>query len=122
MTVTIRLQGLELHGYHGVLDEERERGQRFVFDVDLEVPERAARSDRIEDAVDYRAVAAAVRTVSEGRRFALLEALAAAVAEELLERFPAARVRVRVRKPEVVLDPPVEFSAVTVEAEAPDRS
>jgi dihydroneopterin aldolase len=39
-----------------------------------------------------------VREVSDGRRFRLLESLATAVADALLERFPVERVRVRVRK------------------------
>jgi dihydroneopterin aldolase len=110
----IELQGIELHGYHGVLPEERERGQRFLFDVLLEVPE-AAVSDRLEDAVDYREVVRAVREVSDGRAFRLLEALAAAVADELLARFPVDAVRVRVRKPDVVLEPPVDFAAAIAE-------
>jgi 7,8-dihydroneopterin aldolase/epimerase/oxygenase len=115
VTITVELAGLELHGRHGVLDEERTEGQRFLFDVWLEVPEAAARTDRIEDAVDYREVAAAVRRVSDERAFRLLEALAAAVADDLLTRFPAARVRVRVRKPDVRLAVPVDWSGVTVE-------
>ena len=95
----IELRGLELFGHHGVCEEERERGQRFVYDVELEVGERGA-NDRIEDAVDYREVAAAVRR-SPTRRFTLLEALATAIADALVERFPVERVKVRVRKPEV---------------------
>jgi dihydroneopterin aldolase len=112
--VKVELHGLELRGFHGVLDEERHEGQRFLFDVLLDVGEEAALSDRIEDAVDYRDVAAAVREVSDGRAYRLLEALAAAVADALLERFPVARVEVRVRKPDVRLDPPVEWPAVSV--------
>ena len=73
---------------------------------------RAAASDRIEDAVDYRDVVAVVREVSERRAYRLLEALAAAIADALLERLPVARVRVRVRKPDVVLELPVEHAAV----------
>jgi dihydroneopterin aldolase len=34
--VTIELYGLELHGFHGVLEEEREQGQRFLVDLELE--------------------------------------------------------------------------------------
>ena len=60
----VELRGLELFGYHGVHEEERARGQLFVYDVELEVGERGA-DDRIEDAVDYREVAAAVREVAE---------------------------------------------------------
>ena len=55
--MTIELHGLLLHGFHGALDWERERGQNFLFDVELEVGD-AGSSDRLEDAVDYRVVAA----------------------------------------------------------------
>lgn len=107
----IELAGLELFGYHGVLEEEKEQGQRFWYDVELEVGEWGT-SDRIEEAVDYRLVVDAVREVN-GRRFELLEALASTVAETLMERFEVAHVKVRVRKQPAGL--PVEFSAVTAE-------
>jgi dihydroneopterin aldolase len=115
MTVTVELHGLELHGRHGVLEEERREGQRFLFDLWLDVPEDAARSDRLDDAVDYRDVAAVVRDVSDGRAFHLLEALAGAVAEAILSRLPVERVRVSVRKPDVRLAAPVDYAAVSVE-------
>jgi 7,8-dihydroneopterin aldolase/epimerase/oxygenase len=108
----IELAGLEVFGYHGVNEDERRDGQRFLYDVELDVG-KAGSSDRIEDAVDYREVAACIREVSESRAFHLLEALAAAVADALLDRFPVARVRVRVRKPDVRLA--VEHAAATVE-------
>jgi dihydroneopterin aldolase len=114
MTV-VEIQGLELHGRHGALDQEREAGQRFLFDVRLTVGEEAGRSDRLEDAVDYRQVVAALREVSDSRRFTLLEGLARAVAEELMARFPLQAVSVRVRKPDVRLEAPVEWAAATVE-------
>jgi 7,8-dihydroneopterin aldolase/epimerase/oxygenase len=115
MTVTVELHGLEFFGRHGALDEERRDGQRFLFDLWLDVPSDAATSDRLEDAVDYREVVAVVREVSDGRAFRLLEALAEAVAQALLRRFPVERARVRVRKPDVRLAAPVEHAAVTVE-------
>jgi 7,8-dihydroneopterin aldolase/epimerase/oxygenase len=115
VTMTIELAGLELHGYHGVNPEERRDGQLFVFDVWLEVPDGTGASDRIEDTIDYREVAALVREVSDGRQFQLLEALASTLAEALLGRFPVDAARVRVRKPQVRLDPPVDYSAVTAE-------
>ena len=107
----IELHGLELRGYHGVLEEEKENGQTFWYDVELEVGEWGT-TDRIEDAVDYRLVVDVVREVNE-RRFELLEALAASVAEALIERFAVARVKVRVRKRPAGM--PVDYSAVTAE-------
>jgi 7,8-dihydroneopterin aldolase/epimerase/oxygenase len=115
VSVMIELRGLELFAHHGVLDNERRAGQRFLFDLWLEASDDAARSDRLEDAVDYRQVLAAVREVSDRQTFRLLEALAAAVADSLLARFPVVRVRVRVRKPDVQLEEPVEYAAVSVE-------
>jgi dihydroneopterin aldolase len=113
---TIELEGIELFGHHGVNEEERRDGQRFVFDVALEVPDWTGSSDRIGNTVDYREVAELVREVSDAHAYYLLEALAATLVDELLERFPpVVAARVRVRKPEVQLDPPVEHSAVTVE-------
>jgi 7,8-dihydroneopterin aldolase/epimerase/oxygenase len=115
MTVTVELRGLELHGRHGVEKDERRDGQRFLFDLWLDVPGDAAGSDRLEDAVDYREVVALVREVSDGHAFRLLEALAAAIADALLGRFPIERAKVRVRKPDVRLAAPVEFAGVSVE-------
>ena len=112
---TVEVIGLELHGFHGVGEDERRDGQRFLFDVWLEVPDTAGTSDRIADAVDYREVVACLREVSDGRKFRLLEALSAAVADEVLARFPVERVRVRVRKPDVQLGVPVEHTAATAE-------
>jgi 7,8-dihydroneopterin aldolase/epimerase/oxygenase len=112
--VKVELRGLELYGYHGVHEYEREQGQMFLYDVELEVGDRGA-DDRLEHAVDYSRVAAAVREVAE-QPYSLLEALATAVADALVERFAPEQVKVRVRKPEVRpggID--VQFAAVTVE-------
>ncbi len=113
--VVVEVHGLELHGYHGATERERREGQRFLFDVELVAGDAAATSDDLADTVDYREVVSCIREVSDGHAFALLEALAAAVADALLARFPATGVRVRVRKPDVRLDAPVEYTAATVE-------
>jgi dihydroneopterin aldolase len=113
--ILVELYGLEVFGRHGVTEEERERGQIFLFDVQLEVSE-AALSDRNEDTVDYNEVASCIRAVSDAQTFSLLEALSAAVADEIVVRFHVARTRVRVRKREVrPAGLEVEWTAATVE-------
>ena len=99
MTV-VELRGLRVFGYHGVHASERENGQDFLFDVDLEVGERGS-SDRLEDAVDYGDVARTVSEVSAAHAYSLIDALAIAVADELRARFGADRAWVRVTKPAV---------------------
>jgi len=114
--VTVELHGLELFGRHGATEEERREGQRFLFDLELLLDTRATETDALAHTLDYREAVALVREVSDRRPYVLLEALAAACADGLLQRFPLVQVaRVRVRKPDVVLDAPVEFSAATVE-------
>jgi len=114
--MTIELAGLVVFGHHGYLEEERRIGQRFLVDLWVDVAGAATESDRIEDTVDYRRLAALVREVFGGEERLLLEGLAGAVADGIVGRFPAVtRARVRVRKPDVVLEPPVEHAAVIVE-------
>jgi dihydroneopterin aldolase len=116
--VTIELLGLVVFGHHGYLEEERRLGQRFLVDLWVELDEDATASDRIDETVDYRRLVALVRDVFTGRSRLLLEGLAGAVADGVMTEFePVRRVRVRVRKPDVVLEPPVEHAAVIVERE-----
>lgn len=113
---TIEISGIELHGHHGVLEEERRDGQRFLVDVEAQpVHDAAGATDDIVDAVDYRDIVAIVCEVSDGTAFHLLEAFAAALADELLRRLRLRKVVVRVRKPDVRLARPVEHAAVVVE-------
>jgi dihydroneopterin aldolase len=115
VTVVVEIAGLELPGRHGALEREREREQPFVYDVELELEEPA--SDELEQTVDYREVVALIREISENRQFHLLESLAATVADAMLARFPAERVSVRVRKPEVELGVPADYTAASVRRE-----
>jgi 7,8-dihydroneopterin aldolase/epimerase/oxygenase len=97
---TVHVHNLRVFGHHGVEEEERKRGQNFLFDIELDVGDRGT-SDSFADAVDYREVARVVNQVSDAHRFALLEALGGAIADELERRFSPERICIRMRKPEV---------------------
>jgi 7,8-dihydroneopterin aldolase/epimerase/oxygenase len=118
MSVLVELYGLEVTGAHGVEQEERRQPQPFLYDLWLEVPDEST-SDRIEATVDYRDVVRCVQEVSAGRQFRLLEAMAAAVADALVDRFELDAARVRVRKPAVRVEAPVDWTAATVERRRP---
>ena len=112
--ILIQIEGLELKGFHGALAEEKKNGQRFLFDIELVAHDAGVRSDKLQDTVDYTEVVECIRAISEGRNFNLIEALAASVADSLLERFPISRARVRVRKPEVKLGGPLDSVGVEI--------
>jgi 7,8-dihydroneopterin aldolase/epimerase/oxygenase len=114
--MTIELLSLVVFGHHGYLEAERRLGQRFLVDLWADIPDTAGTTDDLDDTVDYRKLAELVREVFSGPERLLLEGLAGAVADGVLERFATVSgVRVRVRKPDVVLEPPVEHAAVIVE-------
>lgn len=114
--MTIELSGIVVFGCHGYLEEERRLGQRFLVDLWADLDEGATVSDDLEETVDYRRLAELVQEVFAGRSRFLLEGLAGAVADGIMERFsPVRSIRVRVRKPDVVLDAAVEHAAVIVD-------
>ena len=84
----------------GVYDWEREIEQTLIFSVDMaaDVAKPAARDD-IADALDYSAVAQAVRSVVIEGRFQLIETAAVRVAERLIADYGLDWVRVEVVKP-----------------------
>ena len=102
----LRVSGLRLTGYHGVHPEERERGNRFDVDVDVEVEctsLNAVETDELPDTVDYRQIVEVVRETNRRQAFNLIESFAGAIANALLDRFSMiAVVTVCVSK----LDPP----------------
>ena len=107
---------MAFYGYHGSDPHESKVGGRFYVDVVLGSDlSRPAKTDRLEDTVNYEKVYAIIRDHVEGKRFNLLEALAQTIADELLHDFPAlARVEVRVRKPGVPLKGILDFTQVEI--------
>jgi dihydroneopterin aldolase/2-amino-4-hydroxy-6-hydroxymethyldihydropteridine diphosphokinase len=101
---TIILRGLRIRGYHGVFDEERERGQDFVVDALLTVDtRRAARTDDVGDTVHYGVLAEQLAAIVAGEPVALLETLAARLADACLADARVARVEIVVHKPQAPL-------------------
>jgi dihydroneopterin aldolase len=100
----ITIRAIQALGRHGVLPEEQERAQPFEVDIEIEADlGEAGRLDDLASTVDYGRVIEAVVKVVEQGRYALIEALAAAVATEVLADPRAEAVTVEVRK----LRPPV---------------
>ncbi|HEX9019797.1 MAG TPA: dihydroneopterin aldolase [Nitrospirota bacterium] len=84
----------------GVRDEERRDKQDVLINLSLGVDlQKAGRSDRIDDSVDYRALNKRIARMAEDSHFYLVEALAEAVAALCLENPLVREARVRIEKP-----------------------
>ena len=111
----IALRGLRVHGRHGVLPEERENGQEFVVDAVLKLDTRAAAgSDDLSDTVDYGALAQRLADVVGGEPCALIETLAARLADVCLDHPDVFEVEVTVHKPSAPIRVPFDDVSVTV--------
>jgi dihydroneopterin aldolase len=118
--LTVRIDGLEAFGHHGVHAAERELGQRLVVDVAVELSRAvAAESDDLADTVDYAALADAIVAIVEGPPVALLERLAGTIADRVLEERGVRAVEVTVHKPHVALPHPARATSVTLRRVAP---
>ncbi|PSF37213.1 dihydroneopterin aldolase [Aphanothece hegewaldii CCALA 016] len=97
---TIHLTGIRCYGYTGYLREEQVLGQWFEVDLTLWVElSEAGKSDRISDTVDYREAINIVQRLIKTSKFALVEKLATAIANEVLSLEKVQQVRVKLFKP-----------------------
>jgi len=99
---TIEIRGLRCRGRQGTTEAERAKEQDYFIDVWLTADlERAVQTDDLRHALDISAIAAAVRASVAERPRALVERIAADVANALLTEFAkASEVRVKVTKPQ----------------------
>ena len=121
MTDRIVLANMRFQGRHGVYEWEQLSAQPFEVDVELVLNlQPAGIDDDLELSVDYGRVYDAVRQIVESTSFRLLDALAEAISHELLADFEVTEVVVRVRKPEVRLDGPLDYAGVEIHRQRPD--
>lgn len=96
----IKISDLHMHAIIGVNPDERENRQDVLVNLTLDVDTRpAARSDDINDAVNYRTITKTILEIVETSRFFLVERLAEAIANACLEEPRVLRVQVSVEKP-----------------------
>jgi len=99
----IAIRGLQLDTIVGVHDWERELRQTVVIDLELGVDcARAAALDRLEDAVDYVAVASWLEAELAMASYQLIETLAERLADGLLREFAVPWLRLVLHKPGAV--------------------
>lgn len=90
---------MTFYGYHGAAAAEKETGRRYEVDCEIETDiTKAARSDHLDDSVNYVSVYKIVEDFLENHRYNLVETLAERLRKEIKERTGASRVTLRVRK------------------------
>jgi dihydroneopterin aldolase len=87
----------------GIYDWERRLRQHVILDIEMGADiARAAKSDKIEDTLDYKAVAKRVIQFVHDAEFGLVETLAEKVAEIIMQEFQVPWVKITLNKPGAV--------------------
>jgi 7,8-dihydroneopterin aldolase/epimerase/oxygenase len=110
------LAGIKLYPCIGITAEERSAPQECQADLTLWGNfEAAAATDTLDRSIDYCQILSQVQKVAEAHEYSLLETLAYGIVRSVLQSFPVARVRVKLRKRPLSLLKDLDFVEVEVE-------
>ena len=116
MSDRILVDRIAVFAFHGLLAEEARLGQRFYVSLDVRLSlGEAGRSDDVARTVSYADLTEIVTRIATQRRFDLIEALAEAIAGEILDRHPPiTEIRVRVDKPSAPVPAVIDGVAIEI--------
>lgn len=97
----IFIRELEFIGYHGVFEEEKKLGQKFLISLELNTDLRnAGVNDDIEKTTHYGFVSKTVEEVFFSKKYDLIESLAEDIARQILLNYKyISKVKLEVKKP-----------------------
>ena len=95
----IEVSGLIVQSNIGVPETERKNPQKLVVDLTIDGDLSAAvSSDDFSQTIDYLEIVQLVEEIATSRPFSLVEGLAGAIAERLLEDVRVRAIRLKVKK------------------------
>ena len=96
----VYIKNLKVEAIIGIFEWEREVKQIISVDIEMDFDnKKAARSDDIEDALDYKKVGKRVSAFIQGSKAKLVESRAEKVAKIILQEFPVSRLILTLSKP-----------------------
>jgi len=111
----IEIIGIRAHGHHGVLPDERLRGQPFIADIRLGVDTSlAASSDDLTHTVNYADIAQMVHAELSGDPVDLIETLAQRISERCLAHVAVQVVEIAVHKPQAPVGVPADDVVIRI--------
>lgn len=113
----IRIDNLEVYAYHGVYDEEKEKGQYFYVNAELYTNTRkSGMNDDLDASTNYGIVCDFIHDFMTKHTYDLIETVAEQLAQALLLEFRLVKsILLEIRKPHAPIEK--EFESVSVEIE-----
>ena len=116
-TDEIVIEQLEVYAYHGVLQEEKEKGQKFFVNCILKTQTReAGLADNLKFSTHYGEVCKSIVTTMTSHKVDLIETIAEEVAGTILMEYPLVKsLTLEIQKPQAPI--PYPFGSVSVKIE-----
>lgn len=111
----ITIKNLEIFAFHGVLESEKEMGQRFFVNAELFLNLRdAGMTDELDKTVDYSMVCKDIKEVMTASKYDLIEAVAWNISSTILAKYAEIKkVHISISKPDAPI--PMKFETVCVD-------
>lgn len=112
----IEIEGMKFYAYHGHFAAEQVVGNNFEVYLRLEANcNEAAKSDNLDDALNYQAVYETIKEVMQIKS-ALLENVAKRILDSLYNKFPTiSKARLKISKMNPPMGGEIERVSVTLE-------
>lgn len=111
------IEELEVYAFHGVNEEEKRMGQKFLISVELFLDLAAAgKSDDLTKSVNYAQICCEIEEEFKKEKYNLIEKAAEELAKYILLNYDLAqKVKVMIIKPWAPIGKPVKYVAVHVD-------
>lgn len=112
----IILKDMAFYGYHGVLIEEKQLGQKYLVDVEMNLNlQPAGSNDDLRLTVNYAEVYEIVQEIVTQEKYDLIETVGEKIAQRVLEKFSIVNsIKVLVKKPEVPIPGILAYTAIEI--------
>jgi dihydroneopterin aldolase/2-amino-4-hydroxy-6-hydroxymethyldihydropteridine diphosphokinase len=113
----IYIKDLEVYGFHGVNQQEKDMGQRFLISLELFLSlAEAGESDDLNKTVSYAQVCVDVEEEFKKEKYDLIEKSAEKLAEFVLINYNLVdRVKIKIKKPWAPIGKPLDYAAVEID-------
>ena len=106
----IKINEIQLFGYHGLYEEEKENGQNFIISICIDI-NYIDKNDKIENTIDYTKILNEVKETFNQKRYNLIESLAVAISDNLMRIKKINSLDISIKKE----SPPIDAKLNSVE-------
>lgn len=113
----IYIKDLEIYGFHGVNQQEKDMGQRFLVSLELFLSlQDAGESDDLDKTVSYAQVCIDIEEEFKKEKYDLIEKAAEKLAEFVLINYKLVdRVKLKIKKPWAPIGKPLDHVSVEID-------